>query len=34
LKDAQQLDLDSLYELPVIGTWPPGEDESEPGTGA
>jgi hypothetical protein len=34
LKDAQQLDLDSLYKLPVIGTWPPGEDESEPGTGA
>jgi hypothetical protein len=23
LKDAQQLDLDSLYRLPPIGTWPP-----------
>jgi hypothetical protein len=29
LKDAQQLNLDSLYELPVIGTWPPAEDDSE-----
>lgn len=27
LKDAQQLSLDSLYELPVIGTWPPDEVE-------
>jgi hypothetical protein len=25
LKDAQQLDLDSLYQLPQIGTWPPEE---------
>jgi hypothetical protein len=28
LKDAQQLDLDSLYRLPQIGTWPP-EDSAE-----
>jgi len=28
LKDAQQLNLDSLYELPSLGTWPP-EDEDE-----
>jgi len=27
LKEAQQLKLDDLYELPVIGTWPPGEDD-------
>ena len=27
LKDAQQLNLDSLYKLPVIGTWPPGEED-------
>ena len=26
LKDAQQLNLDSLYRLPPIGTWPPAED--------
>ena len=31
LKDAQQLNLDSLYKLPVIGTWPPGEEDAEPG---
>lgn len=34
LKDAQQLNLDSLYKLPVIGAWPPGEEEdAEPGAG-
>jgi hypothetical protein len=34
LKEAQQLDLDGLYKLPVIGSWPPpGEDEAEPGGG-
>ena len=32
LKDAQQLDLDSLYQLPQIGTWPP--DEDSPADGA
>jgi hypothetical protein len=26
LKEAQQLDLDSLYQLPPIGTWPPEDD--------
>ncbi len=26
LKDAQQLNLDSLYKLPPLGTWPPAED--------
>jgi hypothetical protein len=26
LKDAQQLNLDSLYRLPPIGTWPPAGD--------
>src|SRR6266852_217906 len=26
LKDAQQLNLDSLYQLPTLGTWPPPED--------
>ena len=31
LKDAQQLNLDSLYKLPVIGTGPPGEEDAEPG---
>jgi len=25
LKDAQQLDLDSLYRLPTLGTWPPAD---------
>ena len=29
LKDAQQLNLDGLYRLPPIGTWPPGEDNAE-----
>jgi hypothetical protein len=29
LKDAQQLNLDSLYKLPPIGTWPPDEDSAE-----
>jgi hypothetical protein len=33
LKDAQQLNLDSLYKLPVIGTWPPGEEDAEPDAG-
>jgi hypothetical protein len=28
LKDAQQLNLDSLYKLPVIGTWPPGQEDA------
>jgi len=31
LKDAQQLNLDSLYQLPPIGTWPPAEDGSGDG---
>jgi len=31
LKDAQQLNLDSLYQLPPIGTWPPAEDGSRDG---
>jgi hypothetical protein len=30
LKEAQQLNLDDLYKLPVIGTWPPAEDDDEP----
>jgi hypothetical protein len=45
LKDAQQLNLDSLYRLPELGTWPPAEDSpaedgpiddspAEDGTGA
>ena len=29
LKDAQQLNLDSLYQLPPIGTWPPEEDGAQ-----
>src|SRR6201997_1473427 len=29
LKDAQQLDLDSLYRLPQIGTWPPGDNAGD-----
>jgi hypothetical protein len=30
LKDAQQLNLDGLYKLPVIGEWPPaGSEEAE-----
>ena len=28
LKDAQQLNLDSLYRLPMLGTWPPPEDSA------
>jgi hypothetical protein len=32
LKDAQQLNLDSLYQLPPIGTWPP-EDNAEDNAG-
>jgi hypothetical protein len=31
LKDAQQLNLDSLYRLPPIGTWPPAGDGSGDG---
>ncbi len=31
LKDAQQLNLDSLYQLPAIGTWPPAGDGSGDG---
>jgi len=36
LKDAQQLNLDSLYRLPSLGTWPPAEDgqPAEDGTPA
>ena len=33
LKDAQQLNLDGLYQLPPIGTWPP-EDDAEDDSGA
>ena len=29
LKDAQQLNLDSLYKLPVIGEWPPSGNEED-----
>ena len=29
LKDAQQLNLDSLYKLPVIGEWPPSGSEED-----
>ena len=29
LKDAQQLDLDSLYRLPQLGTWPPAADGAD-----
>ena len=31
LKDAQQLNLDSLYRLPTLGTWPPGDSPAEDG---
>ena len=31
LKDAQQLDLDSLYRQEPIGTWPPGENAADDG---
>ena len=34
LKDAQQLNLDSLYQQEPIGTWPPGEPEDSAGDGA
>jgi len=34
LKDAQQLNLDSLYQQEPIGTWPPGEAEESAGDGA
>ena len=33
LKDAQQLNLDSLYQQEPIGTWPPGEPEESAGNG-
>jgi ferric-dicitrate binding protein FerR (iron transport regulator) len=33
LKDAQQLNLDSLYQLPTLGTWPPAEGDTEDGEG-
>jgi hypothetical protein len=33
LKDAQQLNLDSLYQQEPIGTWPPGEPEESTGDG-
>jgi len=32
LKDAQQLNLDGLYRLPTIGTWPPAENSAEDGS--
>ena len=31
LKDAQQLNLDSLYQLTPIGTWPPEENAADDG---
>jgi hypothetical protein len=34
LKDAQQLNLDGLYQLPPIGTWPPEDDAPEDDSGA
>jgi hypothetical protein len=34
LKDAQQLNLDSLYQQEPIGTWPPGEPEESAGDDA
>ena len=34
LKDAQQLNLDILYKLPPIGTWPPAGDGGADGGGA
>ena len=33
LKDAQQLNLDSLYQQEPIGTWPPGEPEENAADG-
>ena len=32
LKDAQQLNLDSLYQLTPIGTWPPEENAEDDGS--
>jgi hypothetical protein len=32
LKDAQQLNLDSLYQLTPIGTWPPEENAGDDGS--
>ena len=32
LKDAQQLNLDSLYRLPTLGTWPPEDSPPEDGS--
>ena len=29
LKDAQRLNLDGLYQLPPLGTWPPAEDGAD-----
>ena len=29
LSDAQQLNIDSLYKLPPLRTWPPGSEEAE-----
>jgi hypothetical protein len=29
LSDAQQLNMDSLYKLPPLRTWPPGSEEAE-----
>ncbi len=39
LKDAQQLNIDSLYKLPPLRTWPPADNDTEdpdeaPGEGA
>jgi hypothetical protein len=34
LSDAQQLNIDSLYKLPPLRTWPPSDDEAEAGAGA
>jgi hypothetical protein len=31
LKDAQQLNLDSLYQLTPIGTWPPEDNAGDDG---
>jgi len=33
LKDAQQLNLDSLYQLTPIGTWPPEDNAEDDGDG-
>jgi hypothetical protein len=29
LKDAQQLNIDSLYKLPPLRTWPPADEDTE-----